>query len=114
MLQQLHTQFAIAALLLAPAAALGGVAQFDNTVPVLDVNGAQVDAHDGMIVQFDAPHGLYWRYSIEYGNYSEVGHLRSNGGGWDRRAGGALAVAVTVAVAVAAASGVTATLRGAP
>ena len=81
MLQQLHTQFAIAALLLAPAAALGGVAQFDNTVPVLDVNGAQVDAHDGMIVQFDAPHGLYWRYSIEYGNYSEVGHLRSNGGG---------------------------------
>ena len=66
-------------LLLASAAAL--VVQFDNTAPVVDVGGTQVDAHDGMIVQFDPPHGLYYRYAIEYGLYSEVGHLRSNGGG---------------------------------
>ena len=68
-------------LLAPPAAALGGVVAFDNSAPVVDVNGQQVDAHDGMVVQFDKPHGLYYRYAIEYGLYTEVGHLRSNGGG---------------------------------
>jgi len=58
-----------------------GLVQFDNTKPMLDVNGEQVDAHDGMIVQFLPPYGLYYRYAIEYGLYTEVGHLRENGGG---------------------------------
>ena len=69
------------------ASARGGVVQFDNSQPVLDVNGQQVDAHDGMIVQFDKPHGLYYRYAIEYGLYTEVGHLRSNGGGCENHCG---------------------------
>ena len=54
------------------------IVSFDNTRPLLDINGHQCDAHDGMIVQFGP---LYYRYAIEYGLYSEVGHLRSNGGG---------------------------------
>ena len=36
--------------LIAASSARGGVVQFDNSQPVLDVNGQQVDAHDGMIV----------------------------------------------------------------
>lgn len=72
------SQLRAAALLFAAVQAL--VVTFNNIAPVLDVNGAQVDAHDGMIVQHK-PNGLYYRYSIEYGLYSEVGHLRSNGGG---------------------------------
>jgi hypothetical protein len=65
------SQFSTIALLFIVVRA--AVVTFDNTSPVLDINGVQIDAHDGMVVQF-SPSGLYFRYAIEYGLYSEVGH----------------------------------------
>lgn len=52
---------------------------WDNTKPRLDLSGKIVDSHDGNVI--GPINGLYYSYGVEYGLYSEVGHVRSNGGG---------------------------------
>jgi hypothetical protein len=52
---------------------------WDNSKPRLDTHGAIMDAHDGNII--GPIGGRYYLYAIGYGLYSEVGHVRPNGGG---------------------------------
>ena len=72
---------AATALLLVAAAATATTTNvtWDNSKPRLDAGGKIVDAHDGNVI--GPVGGLYYMYAIEYGLYSEVGHVRGNGGG---------------------------------